>query len=62
MPVTYMVERWSQWEFLYYAIPMGLFTLLCNGAPLHLSCQLALALALALPPPPPPSPPPLPLP
>lgn len=32
VPVAYMVERWSQWEFLYYAIPMGLFTLLCNGA------------------------------
>ena len=39
VPITYMVERWSQWEFLYYAIPMGLFTLLCNGAPLYSGSQ-----------------------
>ena len=47
VPITYMVERWSEWEFLYYAIPMGLFTLLCNGAPLHPGSQLNPALSFA---------------
>ena len=47
VPITYMVERWGEWEFLYYAIPMGLFTLLCNGAPLHPGSQLNPALSFA---------------
>jgi hypothetical protein len=45
--VTYMVQRWSEAEFLYYAIPMGIFTVFCNGALFHYDGKLAKASKLA---------------